>query len=218
MFAQRQFSLTHVLLIVLIVLVAADLAMRFVAPENENRAGAFAVAHAQNAPAGAEASQATDGGESARRVPFFYPQFPIETGRKRLFHIGIMVKDLEESVDFYVNKMGFKHIRTQDMGFVRIAFISTGDGEPLIELEELTREIPGMKSEGFSHIGLFVDDVDAFYEKSIAEGVAWQGKPGRPGPGAPYMGFAIDPDGYRLEVMENPQADCTSCHRGPHLN
>jgi lactoylglutathione lyase len=152
---------------------------------------------------------------------FFYPPFPIEKGRIRLFHLGLRVKDLDKSVDFYCNKLGFKLLRTQDMGFIKMAFISTGDGEPLIELEQITQDIKGFPKEGFSHVGLFVYDVDDLYKVSKEKGVKWEGMPASPGPGAPYMGFMIDPDGYRIEIMENPKgskAYCQSCHRGPHLN
>lgn len=211
--AQLRPTLLSFLLLIMSGPVIADIGIR-VAPEVSGPKPVMAANTAAQGPTQA----ATNATVEPNRVTMFYPPFPVESGRKRLFHVGFMVKDLDKSIDFYVTKLGFKHIRTQDSGWIKIAFISTGDGEPQIELEQLTRDMPGMPKQGFSHIGMFIDNVDAFYAASQADGVEWKAKPGRPGPGAPYMGFVVDPDGNRIEIMENPKADCTSCHRGPHLN
>ncbi len=206
-------NLIVVLLALLVCLVTIDVAMRLSPSGSIDPLAMIGAANSQETN-----TDATEQSAAPSRIPIHFPAFPIEKGRKRLFHVGVMVKDIEKSIDFYVNELGFKHIRTQDFGFLKIAFISTGDGEPMIELEQFMTKIEGMETEGFSHIGIFVDDVDALYAESTENGVAWQGKPARPGPGAPYMGFMLDPDGYRLEIMENPQGRCTTCHRGPHLN
>jgi lactoylglutathione lyase len=170
-------------------------------------------AHAQQPAANAE-NQETQ----RSRPPLFFPPFPIEEGRGRLFHMGLNVTDLDTSVEFYRDKLGFKVIRYQEFGDIASsAFITTGDGEPIIELMQVKKEREGVPSVGLSHLGMFVDDVDRIYAKSNEAGAKWEGEPGRPGRGAPYMGFMLDPDGNRIEVMENPTAGCTSCHRGPHL-
>ncbi len=133
--------------------------------------------------------------------------------------MGLNVADLDASVEFYRDKLGFKVIRYQEFGDIASsAFITTGDGEPIVELMQVKLEREGVASVGFSHLGMFVDDVDRIYEESTKAGAKWQGEPARPGPGAPYMGFMLDPDGNMIEVMENPKGGCTSCHRGPHLN
>ncbi len=155
----------------------------------------------------------------ARTPPISYPEFPIEKGRMRLFHIGLVVSDLEKSVDFYTNMLGFRVIRYQNLYPYNAAFIWTGDGEPIVELMQPMPNAKGAASIGFGHLGLFVENVDDLYEKTIAAGHTWRGEPRRPGPGAPYMGFIKDPDGNNVEIMENPPGSrCTSCHRGPHLN
>ncbi len=163
-------------------------------------------------------SQETSGAIASSPV-FDYPSFAIEQGRKRLYHVGVRVEDISKSIDFYVNKLGFKLIRTQDMGFLKLAFLWTGDGETQLELEQWRVEGENLPPVGgLTHLGLFVDDVDAVYEKLQGDGVEWEGEPKRFGPTAPYAGFAYDPDGVRLEILENPTDNCTSCHRGPHLN
>ena len=166
--------------------------------------------------ANAQPSQAAEG--EKRRPPIFFPPFPIEEGRARFFHIGLGVADLDESVEFYRDQLGFKVIRYQEFGDVAsTAFIWTGDGEPIIELMQAKMTREGVPDVGLTHIGVFIDDVDRIYERTSKTGANWEGEPAHLGPGAPYAGFMRDPDGTRIEVMENPKSGCTSCHRGPHL-
>lgn len=201
-------------LVILSLLVTIDIGLRMW-PEARNQAiklidSARADSHSS---AGVNVTRG-DGGSTMT-----FPHFPIEKGRARLFHVSLIVKDLEKSADFYQQVLGFKVMRFQDMGVQRVAFISTGDGEPLIELTQITKPLPNLPQEGFSHLGLFVENVDDFYDRTRNAGATWSMPPGRPGPGAPYMGFVEDPDGYRIEVLGNPQGtECTGCHRGPHLN
>ncbi len=202
----RRYRLIGISLAILITLVTADLAIRFWPGLVKGPIRFASEAHAQ------------DSGSRPRTAPIVYPEFLIEEGRTRLFHVSYIVEDLEKSIAFYRDVLGFKHIRTQDMGFQRLGFISTGDGEPQIELKEVSAPFRGMPTEGFSHVGVFVQDVDAVYEKSIEYGAEWRMKPTVLGPGAPYFGSMRDPDGYEIEVMENPAGGCVSCHRGPHLN
>ena len=210
---KHQYRFSVALMTVMIALVAADLSVRLWPVGKPDAINVLAHAHAADV---TEASQDTGGRPVT--APMYFPEFPIEPGRIRLFHVSYIVDDLEKSIEFYRDVLGFKHIRTQDMGFQRIAFISSGDGEPQIELKEVTAPFRGMPTEGFSHVGIFVEDVDKVYEKSIEYGAEWRMKPTILGPGAPYFGSMRDPDGYEIEVMENPTGGCITCHRGPHLN
>lgn len=205
---------TAISVTVLACLLATDIAVRGWPTVSRAEWLPIESAHAQQ-PAANSGDQRTQ----RSRPPIYFPPFPIEQGRGRLFHMGLNVTDLDTSVEFYRDKLGFKVIRYQEFGDIASsAFITTGDGEPIIELMQVKREREGVASVGFSHLGMFVDDVDRLYEESRKAGAKWQGEPASPGPGAPYMGFMLDPDGNRVEVMENPKAGCTSCHRGPHLN
>ena len=148
-----------------------------------------------------------------------YPEYPREHGRSRFFHVGLIVDDLQTSIDYYQKHFGFKLIRTQhtEGSSWHLAFLTTGSGEPILELEQYIRDSDGPPT-GISHIGMFVSDVSELYEASRADGAVWEGELiGGKSPTFPRMGFMIDPDGYRVEVMENPKGNCTSCHREPHL-
>ena len=181
------------LLLVLLVAVGIDLWLRFPIP-------------------------AAGAAEASPSMGMTFPPYPRPTRHLRFYHIGIRVKDLERSIAFYRDRLGFRLIRIQDMGISRMAMISTGDGQPVIELQQLKRDFPGVSPVPPFHIGLWSDDVDAVYEQTRQQGVEWPFHPGRPGPGAPYLGLAMDPDGNHVEIMENPSGPCESCHRTPHLD
>ena len=136
----RRYRLIGISLAILITLVTADLAIRIWPGLVKGPIRFASEAHAQ------------DSGSRPRTAPIFFPEFPIEEGRTRLFHVSYIVEDLEKSIAFYRDVLGFKHIRTQDMGFQRLGFISTGDGEPQIELKEVSAPFRGMPTEGFSHV------------------------------------------------------------------
>jgi lactoylglutathione lyase len=201
-------NLTNVLLLLVIGLFVIDFSWRL-APSLSSQVGhIIPAANSQESESAAATSAMMD-----------YPPFSVEKGSKRLYHVGVRVEDIDKSIDFYVDKLGFQLIRTQDMGFLKLAFLWTGDGETQLELEQWRVEGESLPPVGgLTHLGMFVDDVDAVYEKLLAEGVEWEREPARFGPGAPSASFAHDPDGVRLEIMENPKSNCTSCHRGPHLN
>lgn len=211
---RRRPEWTAIGVIILACLLATDIAVRLRPTVSAADWLPIDSAHAQQPVADGQ-----DQPSQRSRPPIYFPPFPIEEGRGRFFHIALNVRDLDTSVEFYRDQLRFKVIRYQEFGDIASsAFITTGDGEPIIELMQMKREVEGVPSIGFSHLGIFVEDVDRYYDESIKAGATWQGPPAAPGRGAPVMGFMIDPDGNRVEVMANPKGGCTSCHRGPHLN
>ncbi len=156
--------------------------------------------------------------EQKANAPYIhYPAFEVEEGRMRIFHVALIVKDLNRSINFYKQELGLKLIRNQQSQLWKMALMTTGEGEPILELQEYIGPDKEIPPEGFSHLGVFVKDLKKYYKASQAKGVPWSGAPTSYGDPVPDMGFMTDPDGYRIEVMENPSSGCTSCHRAPHL-
>ena len=125
----------------------------------------------------------------------------IARSRVRFNHIGIIVTDLDRSIEFYKHQFGFDLLSRQRPkgGSWELAFLATGDGEPVLELQQYIKQDDGSGPTGFSHLGIFVCDVNSFYDTSPAPGGAWQGDVFDTK--IAQMRFLSDPDGYRVEVM-----------------
>jgi len=90
---------------------------------------------------------------------------------QKVDHIGIAVKDLEESLKFYEAALGLKAVGTEVVAEqkVRVAFLPTGDSE--IELLEATSEDSPIakfiekNGEGVQHIAYRVESVEAAIEE-----------------------------------------------------
>lgn len=96
---------------------------------------------------------------------------------KKIAHIGIAVKSIEDSLPFYVNTLGLEleHVETVESEAVKIAFLKIGDSK--FELLEATKNSSAIhkfietRGEGIHHIALEVDDIQSRIESLIASGV-----------------------------------------------
>ncbi|KAI9826547.1 MAG: Lactoylglutathione lyase [Thelocarpon impressellum] len=140
----------------------------------------------------------------------------------RLNHSMIRVKDVEKSLKFYDEVMGMKLVRTlenPDNSF-NLYFLgypgsddssdSTAHWEGLLELtwNYGTEEDPDFKyhdgnsePQGFGHICLSVDDLDAACARFEEHTVSWKKRltDGR----MKDIAFVLDPDGYWIELIQN---------------
>ena len=83
---------------------------------------------------------------------------------KKIDHIGIVVRDVEQAADIYRNGLGLQYLRTEhnEDFHCKIAFLQCGD--VLIELIEPTGDGPSMQfletqGEGLHHVCYEVDDI-----------------------------------------------------------
>ncbi|MGM0603792.1 MAG: methylmalonyl-CoA epimerase [Bacillota bacterium] len=129
---------------------------------------------------------------------------------KKIEHIGIAVKDLEETMNFYENMLGLEKMAVEtveDQG-VSIAFFQLG--ETKIELlEPLNDESPIAKfidkrSEGIHHMAVLVEDIEAKIEDMKEKGARFIGD--KPTKGADNMKIIfVHPkttNGVLLELCE----------------
>ncbi len=83
-------------------------------------------------------------------------------------HIGINTVNLETSVRFYEDVMGFKFLGEEDLGGDYAAYMKV-DEDTVLELFRTDGTLPvyepGDGHIGLKHIAFDVDDVDAWYEK-----------------------------------------------------
>jgi methylmalonyl-CoA epimerase len=107
---------------------------------------------------------------------------------KRIDHVAIVVRNLDEVVQFYDKLFGFKPARIEtisDQG-VRSALIPVGEGGEIEILEPIDPQggiakFLEKKGEGLHHISFEVDDVDHELESMAAKGVELIDKKARAG-------------------------------------
>lgn len=142
-------------------------------------------------------------------------------------HSGITVKNLERSLEFYIDLLGFKLLSTQvansDYIFdiveipglkeINIAFVEIPGGHVIEVLEYVGIDTYSGSARscdyGTGHICLQVEDLEDMFEELKAKGVAFKSKNvahitagANKGSKAVYM---LDPDGYIIELMERAQ-------------
>lgn len=135
-------------------------------------------------------------------------------------HVGITVRDLDRSIDFYTNNFGFKLLgkaRFDEDFFAAaptlynlqntvcpIAILSAPDGMQ-IELFEFQPQLEPEKIPwnrvGITHIAFATDNVPEMYEQLKARNIEFCMEPMvRPDGG--HWVFLRDPDGNMIELME----------------
>jgi lactoylglutathione lyase len=126
----------------------------------------------------------------------------------RILHTMLRVGDMERSRKFYTEVMGMKLLRQKDYadGRFTLAFVGYDDERSSAVLELThnwdTREYD--KGNAYGHIAIGVDDVHAACERIRANGGRIVREPGPMAGGGPLLAFVEDPDGYRIELLEDP--------------
>ena len=144
-------------------------------------------------------------------------------------HTGFVVSDMERSLEFYQDLLGLKQERNQILegefiselvGYpdarLHIVYLGTGDLRHSVELIQYLNPAgtPATMLDrhqvGASHLGVIVDDLDAFYAELSSRGVRFVSPPAiRPGAVYPLASkgcYMQDPDGNWLELLERPPA------------
>lgn len=111
--------------------------------------------------------------------------------------------DLEKSLEFYRDALGLIETRRKDIPDDKFTLVFLGDGEGGHELELTYNYNPEKSYEignGFSHIAVSVDDLEASREKHKEMGYKVTDLMGLRGE-KPRFYFVTDPDGYDVEVI-----------------
>ena len=118
-------------------------------------------------------------------------------------HVAIRVKDIDRSLDFYVNKLGFQEMFRLDRdNKLWIVYLRITDDQYL-ELfpEGVGDRGPGVDDVGFNHMCLAVDDLDAVIAQLDQVGVPLT-RPKKVAIDRNAQAWIEDPDGNRLELMQ----------------
>ncbi len=122
---------------------------------------------------------------------------------KAIGHIAVSVKDIERSMDFYVNKLGFEEMfRLERDGRLWIVYLRITDTQ-FIELfpDGVGDSAPPFANVGYNHLCLEVDDIDAAIAEITARGVTLTAEK-KLGVDHNYQAWIADPEGNRIELMQ----------------
>jgi len=131
---------------------------------------------------------------------------------KKVDHIGIAVKDLDETLKFYTDVLGMDLQGTEvvEEQKVKVAFLPIGDTEMEL-LESTDKEGPiaryiEKKGEGVQHIAYRVDDIEKAIEEMKAKGIRMIDEKPRYGAGGAKIAF-LHPKSTHGVLIELCQRD-----------
>ena len=122
----------------------------------------------------------------------------------KYLHTMVRVSDLEESLDFYCNKLGLVERRRKEVpeGRFTLVFLSApGDDEAQVELTWNWDPEEYGGGRNFGHLAYEVEDIYAACRR-LSEGGVTINRPPRDG----RMAFVRSPDGISIELLQRGEA------------
>ncbi len=124
----------------------------------------------------------------------------------RLLHTMLRVRDLDETLRFYTEMFGMKLLRRKDFpaGEFTLAFVGYGDESEhtVLEFTHNWGERDYQLGDAYGHIALGVDDIYAVCARLRERGAKIVREPGPMKHGSTVIAFVEDPDGYKVELIE----------------
>jgi len=122
----------------------------------------------------------------------------------KYLHTMVRVTDLDDSLDFYCNKLGLKELRRKEVeqGRFTLVFLAA-PGDEDAQLELTYNWDPNEYGEGrnFGHLAYAVDDIYETCQRLLDAGVTIN-RPPRDG----YMAFVRSPDNISIELLQKGDA------------
>lgn len=128
----------------------------------------------------------------------------------RILHTMLRVGDLERSLSFYAEVLGMRLLRRKDYpdGRFTLAFVGYED-EANGAVLELTHNWDTASYDigtGYGHVALEVDDAYRACEDIKRRGGLVTREAGPMKHGTTVIAFVQDPDGYKIELIQNKAA------------
>ncbi len=129
---------------------------------------------------------------------------------KKIHHIGIAVKNMDDTVKLYTRMLGKKPDSLNEIPAAKIKKANFQVGETALEFLEgpaggSLADFIAARGEGLHHIAVEVDDIAAELKKLAAAGVTLRDKEPRPGPEG-KMAF-VGPEGAHGVTIELVQPE-----------
>jgi lactoylglutathione lyase len=124
----------------------------------------------------------------------------------KLIHTMIRVRDLDASLRFYAKAFGMHPSHRLDFDTFSLVYLRNDENDAEIELTwNMGREEPYTHGDGYGHVAFVVDDSAVERERLLEMGLApLDLREFHDSDGAllaRYF-FVLDPDGYKIEVLE----------------
>lgn len=123
----------------------------------------------------------------------------------KLIHSMIRVLDEHKSVEFYNKAFGFQIARRLEFSDFILVYLSNGESTFELELTiNKGRDEPYERGNGYGHLAVSVDDLDAEHARLTEAGFSPR-KIVDFSPEGRFVGrffFISDPDGYDIEVVQ----------------
>ena len=125
----------------------------------------------------------------------------------RMLHTMLRVGDMERSKAFYVDVLGMTLLREKKFpeGEFTLAFVGYGEesDSTVLELTHNWGESEYEMGNAYGHIAIGVDDVYSACDKIKAAGGKVVREAGPMKGGTTVLAFVEDPDGYKIELLED---------------
>jgi lactoylglutathione lyase len=118
-------------------------------------------------------------------------------------HTCLRVRDIDASLRFY-GALGFEKRGRLNFESAYNVYLGLPGGGDVLELTvNVGRDEPYDLGDGYNHIAISVEDIEATLRTLTGIGVEPEQAPYRPGDreDLPRIAFVADPDGYRVELI-----------------
>jgi lactoylglutathione lyase len=122
----------------------------------------------------------------------------------KYLHTMVRVSDLDESLDFYCNKLGLVEVKRKEVPagrFTLVFLAAPGDESAQVELTHNWDPEEYSGGRNFGHLAYAVDDIYDACHKLMDAGVIIN-RPPRDG----HMAFIRSPDGISIELLQRGES------------
>jgi lactoylglutathione lyase len=118
-------------------------------------------------------------------------------------HVAIRVKDIDRSLSFYIDKLGFNELMRLDRdGRLWLIYLRITDDQYLeVFPEGQGDDAPGAEEVGYNHMCLAVPDIEQTVRELEAAGIPLI-RPKIKALDGNWQTWIADPDGHRIELMQ----------------
>jgi lactoylglutathione lyase len=130
----------------------------------------------------------------------------------RILHTMLRVSDLERSIDFYTRLLGMRVLSQRDhkknqFTQAYLGYGNESEGAVIELVSNWSQDEPLVLGSAFGHIAIGVYGINALCGRLVEEGVNIPRPPSTQRHGENIIAFVVDPDGYRLELVEQKRAE-----------